>query len=227
MTGLSCERPAPGLRVYQPRRGFRYAMDPFVLSAWALEGGRPESVVDLGTGSGIMALLLARLGVRASGFDVRPEWIDLARRSAAESGLAVSFQLADVRELRGPLAELALLNPPYLPQGHGRPSPDPWKAAARTELNGGLEELVAAGARLGRRLCLVNRADRASDAVEALRCAGLTLTRRCDIDRSLVLLEGRQGPGPTRIERVTMRSADGAWSPRVRAWYTSLGARLV
>jgi tRNA1Val (adenine37-N6)-methyltransferase len=223
---LSREQPAPGLVVYQPRKGFRYAMDPFLLCAWALEGGRPDAVVDLGTGSGIMALLMARLGLPARGFDVRPEWVELARRSAAESGLPVRVEQADVRGLTDPEVGLALMNPPYLRTGQGRPSPDPWKAAARTELNGGLTELVAAGVRLGRRLCLVVRADRAQDALAALDAAGAFPLRRCDIDRSLVLLEGGREPGELIRERVAMRGEDGSWSPRVRSWYRSLGARL-
>jgi tRNA1Val (adenine37-N6)-methyltransferase len=222
------EQPAPGLVVYQPRRGFRYAMDPFLLSAWSLEGGRPRTVVDIGTGSGIMALLLARLGVAVQGFDVRPEWIELASRSARESGLDVSFTCVDVRTLppSNPPADLAVINPPYLRSGQGRPSPDPWKAAARTELNGGLEELLRAGALLAERLCLVLRADRGDEAELALAAVGLHPRRRCDIDTSLVLLEGRPEPGALRRERVCMRNPDGAWAPRVRGWYASLGARL-
>ncbi len=228
MSEATREEPAPGLVVYQPRRGFRYAMDPFLLCAWALEGGGAASVVDLGTGSGIMALLMARLGAQVRGIDVRREWIDLARRSALESGLEVAFTCADIRQLPRPVhrAELALLNPPYLRAGQGRPSPDPWKAAARTELNGTLRELLLAGARQAGRLCLVLRQDRADEAVEALRLAGFHPRRRCDIDDSLVLLEGGAEPGTFRLERVAMRGPDGAWTPRVRAWYERVGARL-
>lgn len=226
MSELTREEPAPGVVIYQPRRGFRYAMDPFLLCAWALEGGRPASVVDLGTGSGIMALLMARQGIPARGFDVRPEWVELAARSARESGLEVGFELADVRGLGELGVDLCLLNPPYLLAGQGRPSPDPWKAAARTELNGTLAELVAAGSRVAGRLCLVLRADRADEALRHLVAAGLAPRRRCDIDRSLVLLEGRLEPGALEHERIAMRGPDGTWSPRVRHWYESLGARL-
>ena len=201
-------------------------MDPFLLCAWALEGGRPREVVDLGTGSGIMALLMAHNGIPARGYDVRPEWIRLASRSAADSGLDVRFELADMRSLEVSAVDLALLNPPYLTAGQGSCSPDPWKAAARTELNGGLAELVAAGARVARRLCLVLRADRADECLTHLVAAGLTLSRRCDIDGSLVLLEGRVGQASLVVERASMRGPDGAWSPRVSGWYRSLGARL-
>ena len=224
-TQTSRDRPAPGLVIHQPIRGFRYAMDPFLLCAWSLEAGAPRDVVDLGTGSGIMALLLARLGVRCVGYDLRPEWITLARRSASDSGLEVRFEHADIRSLPPGDADLAVLNPPYLRAGQGRPSPDPWKAAARTELNGTLAELMTAAATQARRVCLVFGADRSDDAIEALGIAGLHLCRRCDVDASLVLLEGRPRARELEWERVSMRQGDG-WSPRVRGWYERLGARL-
>ncbi len=219
------DRPAPGLVVYQPRKGFRYAMDPFLLAAWSLEPGRPARVGDLGSGSGIMALLLARLGVKACGWDVRPEWIALARRSARESGLEVDFELADVRTLPASDLPLALLNPPYLPHGRGACSPDPWKAAARTELNGDLPQLVAAGARLARRLCVVLPMKRVQEGLDALERALLHPARRCDLDRSLVLLEGRREPSGFTHEIASMGGPQGR-SARVRSWYDSLGARL-
>ena len=222
---LSCDRPAPGLVVYQPRRGFRYAMDPFLLAAWSLEAGRPALVGDLGTGSGIMALLLARLGIRVRGWDVRPEWIALARRSARESGLQADFELADVRTLPASDLSLALLNPPYLPCGRGACSPDPWKAAARTELNGDLSQLVAAGACLARRLCIVLPMRRAREGLDALEQASLHPARRCDLDQALVLLEGRREPSRLCHEIATMNGPQGR-SARVRSWYDALGARL-
>ena len=227
--GLTCENPAGSLRIYQPRKGFRYAMEPFVLCGWALEGGRPATVVDLGTGSGIAALLLARLGHTCVGYDVRPEWVALARRSAAESGLPVPFELADVRDLPPADHDLALLNPPYQAAGSGPRSPDPWKAAARAELNGSLGELLAAAARLARRTCVVLPVRRAGAGLDGLRAAGLALRRRCDVDGSLVLLEAvrlREGePGAVLEEQVWLRRG-GLWSTRVRGWYAQLGATL-
>jgi tRNA1Val (adenine37-N6)-methyltransferase len=201
-------------------------MDPFLLAAWALEGGTPERAVDIGTGSGIMALLLARRGVWVRAVDVRPEWIELVRRSAAESALELEIRLADARTLPQEDLDLALLNPPYLERGRGRPSADPWKAAARMELNGCLSELIEAGARQARRLCVVIDARRADEAWGHLEAAGLHPSRRCDIDRSLTLLEACRRPGEAQRERVSMRGPDGAWSDRVRAWYASLDARL-
>jgi tRNA1(Val) A37 N6-methylase TrmN6 len=201
-------------------------MEPFLLASWSLEPCLPASAADLGCGSGIMALLLARMGVSVTGYDVRPEWIDLARRSAVQSASPATFVLADVRSVQAAAADLALLNPPYQAVGCGPASPDPWKAAARTELNGTLAELIAAGARLGRRLCVVLPQARADEGEAALCAAGLHLARRCDLDDSLSLLEGDRGEGPCRWERASLR-VGGGWSERALGLYARLGARLL
>ncbi len=223
---LTRESPAPGLVVWQPARGFRYAIEPFVLTAWALEGGRPKDAADLGTGSGIAALLLARLGVRCTGWDVSEAWIRLARRSARDSGLAVRFEVADVRSLPPDDMDLALCNPPYHPAGRGPPSPDSWRDAARTERHGTVADLVTAAARIARRACVVVPPARAVEAADALDAAGSRIRRRCEVDGSLVLLEGRRmDPGPVSLETISTREGLG-WSSRLQSWYTRLGARL-
>jgi len=117
---LTRDTPRPGVVVYQPARGFRYAMDPILLAGWALEGGRPGSFLDAGTGSGIVALLLAAQGIPGVGVDVLPLWIELARRSAAESATPqLRFELGDLREMALPAVDLAVCNPPYQPRGAG------------------------------------------------------------------------------------------------------------
>lgn len=219
------EEPAPGLFVWQPRRGFRYAMDPFLLAGFALEGGRPARFLDAGTGSGIAALLLARQGLAGEGTDVRPEWIALARRSAAESGLEVAFHVEDLRERRAEPVPLALMNPPFWPLAEGPVSPDPLKAAARSELNGALAELIGALSRAGARVALVLPARREAEAVTALAAHDRPLTRRVRVDRSLVLLEGRAGGALLQDERVALREGAG-WSAWARATYAAVGARL-
>lgn len=221
-----------GLRVYQPRRGYRYAMEPFLLVAWALEGGRPQTAADLGCGCGIGALLLARQGVRVTGYDIMAPWIDLARRSARESLLEATFVQADLRALPRPGVvedagfDLAILNPPYFAVAEGPASPDPLKAAARTEIHGDLDTLVAAGARVSERLCVVLPASRTRAGRAALERAGLGLTRGCRLDPALVLLEGKRGQvSRSPFEISSMREAGGL-SPRVKGLYASLGARV-
>jgi SAM-dependent methyltransferase len=61
----------------------------------AHEVGLPgQSIVDLGTGTGVLAREFARRGCRVAGVDVSPEQIEAARRLAADAGLEVDFRVA-------------------------------------------------------------------------------------------------------------------------------------
>jgi tRNA1(Val) A37 N6-methylase TrmN6 len=223
---LTCEEPAPGLKVWQPRRGFRYGLDPILLAGWALEGGRPARFVDVGTGSGIVALLLARLGIPGVGIDVRPEWTDLARRSAEESGLAnVSFVQGDVRSAALDRVDLVLANPPYRREGQGTMSPHPGKAEATHELAGTLAELVDAMCALGDRVALVLPVHREAEARDALARAGRAPRRLLRFDDTLSLVEGGRTPSTLHVEVGTIREGVG-FSERVRTLYARTGARL-
>ena len=226
MIDLTCDEPAPGLKVWQPRRGFRYGLDAILLAGWALEGGRPKRFLDVGTGSGIVALLLARAGIPGVGVDVRSEWIELARRSAEESGLAnVSFVQGDVRTAPLDSVDLVLANPPYRPEGQGTMSPDPAKAASTHELSGTLTELVEAMCKLGDRVALVLPIQREGEARDALARAGRAPRRLLRFDDTLALIEGGKTPSTLHVEVGSIREG-GAYSVRVRTLYSRTGARL-
>ena len=61
----------------------------------ALGVGRPgQRLLDLGTGTGLVARELARRGATVSGIDIAPGQIEAARRSANDEGLAVDFVVA-------------------------------------------------------------------------------------------------------------------------------------
>ena len=61
----------------------------------ALGIGRPgQRLLDLGTGTGLVAREFARRGAIASGTDIAAGQIEAARRSAADEGLAVDFVVA-------------------------------------------------------------------------------------------------------------------------------------
>lgn len=221
------ETPAPGLVIWQPKRGFRYSLDAFCLAGWALEGGTPEAALDVGTGSGVIALLLRHAGVgEVVGIDVQEEWLPLARRSARDSGLDVRFACADVRTWPAPRRyPLVLSNPPYRPAGSGPVSPDPLRAAARHALHGDLGALVTAMAARGERVCLVLPQDQEARARLALSSSGRPLARRCTLGARLVLLEGRPGGGPVHSEHVDLGD-DLSESARVSGWYARLGVPL-
>lgn len=107
--------------------------DTETLVDWALERldpGQPADVVDLGTGSGAIALAVARArpAARLSAVDASGDALAWARRNGQALGLAVDWQHGDWwRPLAGRRFDMALSNPPYIAEG------DPHLAALRFE----------------------------------------------------------------------------------------------
>ncbi len=81
----------------EPDHGLR---DPAVRAAWDARVRAwlpPEAcdVVDLGCGTGSLAVLVAAQGHRVAGIDLSPSMVDLARRKAAVLDLEVAFEVGD------------------------------------------------------------------------------------------------------------------------------------
>jgi tRNA1Val (adenine37-N6)-methyltransferase len=201
-------RPA-GLKVIQAKRGYRFSLDPVLLCAFArVEGG--EMVADLGTGSGVVPLLLAaRVATKKIiGVEIQSKLADRARRSVLLNYLQDRIDIieCDLRELRGRLEpqsfDVVLANPPFRHPGTGRQAPADERAAARHELAGGLTDFLRAASCLlknGGRFYIVFLAERLAELLAGMRELRLEPKRlRCVHSRageggSLVLVEGRKG----------------------------------
>jgi len=140
-----------GLRIVQPRHGYRFSLDPLLLCDFAQRaaGGR---VIDLGTGCGVIPLVLARKdeGARIVGVEFQHEMAELAIRNVLLNGLAdrITILHRDVTELR-PLFppssfDAVLANPPYRRRGTGKVSPKEGRDDARHESTAGLADFLAA-----------------------------------------------------------------------------------
>ena len=191
------ERPASGLSVVQPKRGFRYGSEAFWLVGFAIEGGGvPRTAVDLGTGSGIAALLLGRLGAGVKGVDVRREWLQLWAHTLEGSEVGGRVQLHEHDVSEGPPAtgvDLVVCNPPFFPRDTGPRSENAWKGAARTESSATLERFVEVGMAClapGGRACWVVPRER----WEEVSCEGAVPTRVVHVGRRRTLVELRFMP---------------------------------
>ena len=216
---LTVEVPAPGLQIAQPTRGFRYGAEAFWL-AGAVATDRPAGrAVELGTGSGIAAALLGRLGWEVLGVELRAEWV--AAWSASRFPPTVRMVLADVATVDLPAVDVVLSNPPFFVRGAGPASSDRWKAAARTESTATLAQFVAAAARAlnpdGAGFFVVprEREVEVTDVGEGLGL-GASAVWRIGARRSVV----RLARGPRR-QRCT---AHDERSDLVRSWYTAVTA---
>ncbi len=138
-----------GLRIIQPRGGYRFSLDPLILCDFAgvREGAR---VIDLGTGCGIIPLVLARQCESATivGVDSQEEMADRARRNVLLNGLNSRVEIvgADVVSLRERFAvssfDLVVANPPYRKPGTGRVSPKAGRDRARHETTATLADFL-------------------------------------------------------------------------------------
>lgn len=166
-------------------------------------------VCDLGTGSGVLLLLLARRaeGLSLTGIDIDPLSARIARENLAANGLAGEVVTGDLRTAPLPAGgfDLVVSNPPYFPVGSGKSS-----GPARSEESCTLEELCAAAGRLtknGGRFALCHRPERLTDVLCALRAHGLEPKRLRLVSHgpehppSLLLVEAvRQGKPGLSIE---------------------------
>lgn len=69
----------------------------FLVQELGLQPG--DTVLDAGCGPGRHSLAFARRGLRVTGVDLSPDFVELARRAAADEALDVEFRVADVRAL--------------------------------------------------------------------------------------------------------------------------------
>jgi tRNA1Val (adenine37-N6)-methyltransferase len=189
------------LRVAQPRRGYRWGVEVYALAAFSLGVGRAgpaipaSTAIEFGSGSGVVSLLLARLGLSVRAWERDPAWVALARRSARRSRYAgrVTFRVGDIRRpTRAAPADVVVCNPPWFDPGSGPLAPDARKAAARTMLHGTVQDFVDRGLRLAPRVCVVSRPER----LATLRLPGAHVARWAELPGGAVhLAEVRHGAG--------------------------------
>jgi tRNA1Val (adenine37-N6)-methyltransferase len=145
----------PRLIIRQPERGYRFSIDSVLLAGFAAPFCRGK-VLDLGTGCGVLLLLLARLSpgmVSGTGVELQEDLLAFARDNFRRNGFARRL-VAVKGDFRGDAPgvapgtfDVAVSNPPYGRAGRGRRNPDPGKEKARHEVTCTLPGLFAAAAR--------------------------------------------------------------------------------
>lgn len=198
-----------GYQIIQKQNGFCFGMDAVLLSGFAqVKPG--ERAVDLGTGTGIIPILLEAKyeGLHYTGLEIQEEMADMARRSVALNHLEekLSIVTGDIKEasrLFGAASfDVVTSNPPYMNDAHGLKNPDMPKAIARHEVLCTLDDVVREAARLlrpGGRFYMVHRPHRLIEIIAALKGYGLEPKRMkmvhpfADREANMVLIEAVRG----------------------------------
>lgn len=176
-----------GLILRQPKTGYRFTLDPLLLCDFSGAQGQ-QTIADLGTGSGVMALVLARMASQAhiTAFERDQAAARLAEENVALNGLGdrITVRHADIMHIRTYLpvssCDLVVSNPPYRQLGRGRFNQHPGRLAGRHEVTAGLADFLAAAKYLVKpsgRICLVYHPDRLLDLLAEAERQKLTVLR--------------------------------------------------
>lgn len=169
--------------IKQSRRGYRFSVDAVLLAA-SVHPKPKDTIVDLGTGCGIIPLILAyhHPETRIFGVEVQKELAVLAQENIATNGMEDRikiFQL-DMKKLSINMlpktVDLVVSNPPYRKAHSGRINPNQQRALARHEISITLADLIHTARNILRksgRFMMVYPIDRLADVVAALRSGNL------------------------------------------------------
>src|SRR5262245_126311 len=171
------------LTLHQAPHGYRFALEAFLLADF-VPATATDPLIDLGTGCGVVALLLARRfpHIRLVGLELQPSLAVLAQQNVACNGLGhrIGIIQGDIRQVPLLFASdvfgTVVCNPPYRAVGNGRLNPNPEKAIARHELAVTLPQLVQAAQHLlcrHGRLVMVYHPSRLSELCAQLETAHL------------------------------------------------------
>lgn len=203
-----------GYRIIQNPDKFCFGMDAVLLSGFAAPHVKKGALLlDLGTGTGIIPLLLEAKTECAhlTGLEIQAESADMAKRSIEMNGLSdkIHIVLGDIKEA-GSLFKAASFdcitcNPPYMIGEHGLTNPKAPKAIARHEILCTLEDVVRETAKLlkpGGHFFMVHRPFRLAEIMTTMSQYKLEPKRMqlvypyVDQEPNMVLIEAVRGGKP-------------------------------
>lgn len=201
-----------GYYIIQNPKKFCFGMDAVLLSGFA-RVKKQENVLDLGTGTGIIPILLAAKteGKHFTGLEIQPESADMARRSVAYNHLEdkINIEIGDIKDASKQFGassfHVVTTNPPYMTGQHGLTNPNESKAIARHEILCCLEDVIRESARILKpqgRFYMVHRPFRLAEIMVLMHQYGLEPKRMqlvypyIDKEPNMVLLEGLRGGNP-------------------------------
>ena len=225
------------IKLYQNSNGYRFSADALLLASF-VNVKHAKDIIDLGAGSGVIGLLLAKkyAAARVLLLELQETLYRLAETNTRMNGLEarVSAVMSDIRDIPGKLQpmtfDLAVSNPPFRKATSGRISIGQEKAVARHELRIKLPDLAESASYLLKargRFFMIYHPERIIEVIDALRAQRLEPKRirfvHNDIDTGskIVLIEAvKEGRAGIKIERpLFMYNKDGSYSEEVRDMY--------
>lgn len=203
-----------GYQIIQDPERFCFGMDAVLLSSFAnIKKG--EKVLDLGTGTGIIPILLEAKteGKHFTGLEIQPESADMAARSVQYNHLEekISIVTGDIKDASNIFGassfDVITTNPPYMIDDHGLKNEADAKTIARHEVLCTLDDTLVQSARILKpngRFYMVHRPFRLAEIFSKMVAYGIEPKRmqlvypHINKEPNMVLIEGYRG-GKSRI----------------------------
>ncbi len=218
-----------GRRIIQREDGFRFSMDAVLLAHFP-KYGKNCRVLDLGTGTGAIPLLMAENAGYVEALEIDGSMAGMAARSVLLNGLEkkIRVRCGDYREIRKLVKsesfDVVLANPPYGGVSNG-PVAKGKQAGARQEVTATLSDVVRAARyalRYGGKFAMVHRPARLAEIFAAMAANQLAPKRmrlvesRAGKSANLVLIEAVQGGAPgglVTLPTLRVYGEDGEYTP--------------
>lgn len=198
-----------GYKIIQHKDRFCFGMDAVLLANFA-SAEEGQNVIDLGTGTGVIPILMEakKHGKHYTGLEIQTESADMARRSVRYNGLEDKIDIVegDIKEasliFKKASFDVVTSNPPYMNDNHGLKNPELPKAIARHEVMCTLEDVVREAASLlkpGGKFYMVHRPHRLIEIITKLKEYKLEPKRIrfvhpfADKEANMVLIESARG----------------------------------
>ena len=226
-----------GYKLIQNTKIFCFGMDAVLLCAFT-KVDKGERVLDLGTGNGVIPILLKGRteGKHFTGLEIQDVNVDLARRSVQYNRIEddVLIVQGDIKEASkifgGASFDVVTTNPPYMNENHGLKNPESHKAIARHEILCTLEDVIREGTKVlkpGGRFNMIHRPHRLVEIIELMKKYRVEPKRIrfvhpfADKEANMVLIEGIRGAKPmVKIEPpLVIYEATGVYTEEVKNLY--------
>ncbi|WP_196594737.1 tRNA1(Val) (adenine(37)-N6)-methyltransferase [Pectinatus sottacetonis] len=225
-----------GLKIIQNKKEFCFSLDA-VLLAHFVNVKKKYCGVDLGTGTGVIPLLLSKKVEKIYAVELNPVMIDLAQRNVILNNLAdkISVKSGDYRKIREfyppQFADFVVVNPPYRPVRHGNINVTAGIASARHEITATLADVVKAAAyvlRFRGKFAMVHLPERLAEIIVEMNKNNIVPKRLCfvqpkkDKPPNMVLIEGVSGgaQGGLKVDTpLIVHNEDGSYTKNLLEYY--------
>lgn len=225
-----------GRKIIQNEREFCFSLDAVLLAHFP-RLRRRQRVLDLGTGTGVMPLLIVDETAHVDAVEISPVMAELAERNVRLNGLQerITVRQGDYRSIRELYAaesfDLVLANPPYRPVAHGQANLLEGVARARHEVTATLEDVVRAARyalRFHGRFAMVHLPERLGEILVALHAHQIEAKRLQFVQPkpgkapNMMLIEGVVGAAPGGLKvlpPLIVHEADGRYTQDVLKFY--------